>query len=210
MPARDPFTSDDEQRLLAALPQLPLRDQALILVGLDTGFRARELGAMEIRHVVDEHGHVRQRLTLERRHLKHGRGAYRDKVRSRVVPLSARARAVLEQYLAARSARGVPAPSDALFPARGTRGRQGISIWQVNRIVKDAASRAGCSPDANIGSHSLRKSFAARIYARSGHDINLTRAALGHSSILTTQRYLATPQGDALEAVIRSLAETAA
>lgn len=203
MPARDPFSPDDEQRLLALLPTLPLRDQALLLVGLDTGFRARELGAMEIRHALDEHGNVRQRLTLERRHLKHGRGTYRAKVRSRVIPLSARARTALERYLVDRRERGALAPSDPLFLSRGR--LMGLSIWQINRIVKDAAERAGCSADAHFGSHSLRKSFALRVYERSGHDLNLTRVALGHSSIMTTQRYLVAPQGDALEALLRQM-----
>lgn len=187
------------------LPTLRLRDQALLLVGLDTGFRARELGAMEIRHALDEHGNVRQRLTLERRHLKHGRCVYRAKIRSRSIPLSARARAALERYLAerrenraGREGREEIGPNEPLFPARSRRrgratageresGREGLSIWQINRIVKDAADSAGCSPDAHFGSHSLRKSFALRVYEKSGHDINLTRVALGHSSILSTQ-----------------------
>ncbi len=208
MPARDPFSPDDEQRLLALLPTLPLRDQALILVGLDTGFRARELGAMEVRHAIDESGQVRHRLTLERRHLKHGRGAYRAKVRSRIIPLSARARAALERYLVDRRERGALPPSEPLFPARGQDA--GLSIWQINRIVKDAAERAGCSADAHFGSHSLRKSFALRVYERSGHDLNLTRVALGHSSIVTTQRYLASPQGEALEALLRQLTDAPA
>jgi integrase len=221
MPARDPFSSEDEQRLLALLPALRFRDQALILVGLDTGFRARELGAMEIRHALDEHGEVRHRLTLERRHLKHGRGAYRAKIRSRSVPLSVRARAALERYLADRrersqdmgasEAREGLGPNEPLFLARGRRNSEpdGLSIWQINRIVKDTAARAGCSPDAHFGSHSLRKSFARRVYERSGHDINLTRVALGHSSIQSTVRYLSV-SSSTVDAVLLSMADTAA
>lgn len=207
MPSRDPFSNDDEQRVLALLPTLPLRDQALILVGLDTGFRARELGAMEIRHALDAEGQVRHRLTLERRYLKHGRGAYRAKIRSRSVPLSPRCRAALEAYLAERRRAGVLAPADPLILGRAG----GLSVWQINRIVKTTAARADCSPDAHFGSHSLRKSFALRVYQKSGHDINLTRLALAHSSIVTTQRYLSSSGASgALDALLKSMTDTAA
>lgn len=206
MPARDPFTTDDEQKLLATLPALPLRDQALLLVGIDTGFRARELGAVTLRHVLDETGAVREKLVLERRHLKHGSGLYRHKIRSRAVPLTARSRQALQRYLAVRLGKAAVDPHAPLFLSR-TGG--GLSIWQINRLVHAFARRAGCPADRHYGSHSLRKTFARRVHEACGRDINLTRVALGHASVLVTQRYLGEDYAR-VEEIIRGLGGHAA
>ena len=40
------------------------------------------------------------------------------------------------------------------------------------------------------GTHSLRKYRANEIYEKSGHDIEMVRAFLNHSSVLTSQRYI--------------------
>lgn len=42
----------------------------------------------------------------------------------------------------------------------------------------------------NIGTHSFRKFFAADLYESNGHDIELVRELLQHSSTTTTQRYI--------------------
>lgn len=42
----------------------------------------------------------------------------------------------------------------------------------------------------NVSTHSFRKKFALDLYDRSGHDIDLVRIALQHSSVTTTQVYL--------------------
>lgn len=41
-----------------------------------------------------------------------------------------------------------------------------------------------------VGTHSFRKLFASQIYQKSGHNIELVRRLLQHSSAQTTQRYL--------------------
>lgn len=42
----------------------------------------------------------------------------------------------------------------------------------------------------SVSTHSFRKFYATELYERSGHDIELVRRALQHSSVQTTQRYL--------------------
>lgn len=44
--------------------------------------------------------------------------------------------------------------------------------------------------DGRLGTHSLRKTFARKVFVLSGHDLQVTRAALGHTSICVTERYL--------------------
>lgn len=201
MAAREPFSTDDEQRLLSALPAMPLRDQALVLLGLDTGFRAKELGALLLRHVVAGDGTVREKIVLERQHLKHGAGVYRAKVQSRAVPLSARSRSALDRYLRTRNLTTPPSLGSPLFLSRKGFG---LSVWQINRMVHRVARLAGLGRDRRYGSHSLRKTFARRVHEACGRDINLTRVALGHTSVLVTQRYLGEDH-ERVDAIIRTL-----
>lgn len=198
MPARDSFSADDQRRIIEILPTFPLRDQALITTGMATGFRAFELGSLTINHVLTEAGTMRERITLERRYLKHGRSVYRQKIRSRSVPLTAACRAILERYVAVRRAQGTAGLDAPLFISRKGCG---LSIWQTNRIVHAVTARAGCSTDRYFGSHSLRKTFARRVHHACGRDIAVTSVALGHSSVLVTMRYIQ-PRHDEVDAAI--------
>lgn len=173
--------------MYAALSTFSARDRALILLGLHTGFRSRELGSMTIAHVLNDDGTIRTSLALERRHLKHGRGMYRQKIRTRTVPLSPQARTALENYLAERRAAGMAEPTAPLFRSRKGFG---LSPWQINRIVHQLAEAAGCDPSRFYGSHSLRKSFAHAVHRACGRDLAVTRVALGHHSVPVTQRYI--------------------
>jgi len=42
----------------------------------------------------------------------------------------------------------------------------------------------------NVGTHSLRKTFAISVYRTSGNDIRLTQIALGHANVEVTMKYL--------------------
>lgn len=46
----------------------------------------------------------------------------------------------------------------------------------------------------NIGTHSFRKMYATTVYEESGHNIELLKELLNHTSIATTQRYIRTTQ----------------
>ncbi len=176
MPARDSFSADDQRRVVEILPTFPLRDQALIITGMATGFRAFELGSLTINQALTEAGTVRERITIERRFLKHGRSAYRQKIRSRSVPVTAACQAVLTRYLALRRVQGTAEDTAPLFLSRKGRG---LSIWQINRIVHAVTVRAGCSVDRYFGSHTLRKTFAQRVHHACGRDIAVTSPAFG-------------------------------
>ena len=92
------------------MPSFSRRDQALILLGLHSGFRARELGALTVSHVAREAGQIRDKIVLERRHLKNGRGVRRERICSRAIPLTASARLALDQYLQERRTEGSAHP----------------------------------------------------------------------------------------------------
>jgi hypothetical protein len=65
-------------------------------------------------------------------------------------------------------------------------------------ILKKAFIAAGLN--GKLATHSLRKSFAQRLYDKSG-DIYLVQELLGHRNISTTQNYLGVNYSDARAAV---------
>lgn len=204
MATRVPLQGDAETRVLSHIRgRWNPRNRCLIEFGLRTGFRASEISALRIADVWDG-SDVRSAVTLARRFLKNGRGVHRAAVRSRTVPLSDSTRCVLRDYLSHRIQReGSLDPASPLF--RSTQDRcRGIGRWMINVLVKRACAQAGLPQHGRWGSHTLRKSFAHHVYHASGHDINLTRAALAHRDIATTQRYL-TVSDEELQATIRRI-----
>lgn len=62
-----------------------------------------------------------------------------------------------------------------------------ITERQVQKYLKTVTDYLGYT---DIGTHSFRKFFATDIYENNGHDFELVRELLQHSSIKTTQRYI--------------------
>jgi integrase/recombinase XerD len=69
---------------------------------------------------------------------------------------------------------------------KGHAGTEPMDTSQVNRIVTEAAKRAGIK--GNVSPHWLRHSHASHSLDR-GAPINLVRETLGHASIATTGKY---------------------
>jgi integrase len=205
MAGRKPLTPEQEQAVLAALQNFALREQALFIMGLNTGYRITELLSLDVGHVW-EAGKVRPRVTITRARLKGGQGPKRKAVTSRSVPLNAAVAAILERYIFARFGSGPADPAAPLFPSQ----RKGVRLsrWRANVIVHLVIRAAGIPDHGTYGTHSLRKSFARKVYKNTGHDINLTRAVLGHAGIGTTQKYLEVDAAD-VEAAVLGLGDPA-
>ena len=86
-----------------------------------------------------------------------------------------------EQYRTSRAYR-------PLFPSRNKRGSIAMNRQTAHEILKKAFTAAGLNGD-QLATHSLRKSFAQRLYEESS-DIYLVQELLGHKSVATTQKYL--------------------
>lgn len=196
---RKPIKPEDEPRVLAALATFPLRDQAVFILGLNTGFRATELLSLNVGDVWFA-GKLRANVTVARRRLKGGRGRRRKGVTSRTVPLNDAATAALQKYLFSRFGSGPVVPDEPLFPSRfhGVR----LTRWRLNVLVQEVMSRAGVGGPGQYGTHTLRKTFAKKIYAATDNDINLTRAVLGHVHVSTTQQYLEVDADEVTRAIL--------
>ena len=199
MAARTALTEIAEEKLREVLPSFPRRDQALVLLGLHTGLRCRELLSITIDQVWDG-CEVRAKLQVARRSLKGGSGVQRRAVRSRVIPIHPLVAVALKDYIQERLVEGPLDPGSPLFLSR-QEGRA-LSPTQANRVVLTVIARAGLTDDGIWGTHSMRKTFARRIYENSQHDLNLTRVSLGHRYISTTQAYLGTDDEAAAAAIL--------
>ncbi|MGQ0547462.1 MAG: tyrosine recombinase XerC [Betaproteobacteria bacterium] len=160
------------QRLLDEAPaQEPLRvqDRAMFELLYSSGLRLAELIALD---VGDGRLDLRQgEVTVT------GKGA-----KSRTVPVGARAREALKDWLRVRAPLAAP-DEKALFI--GARGRR-IAPAVVGARLAAWARRRGLAQ--RVHPHMLRHSFASHLL-QSSQDLRAVQELLGHSSISTTQIY---------------------
>ncbi len=107
--------------------------------------------------------------------------------RERMVPVSERARAALDDYLVIRMRFLIGTKNDSkhLFPSRGKAGH--LTRHRAAQLLKALAFKAGLDPKA-ISPHVLRHAFATHLLAR-GADLRSVQQMLGHADISTTQIY---------------------
>jgi len=157
------------------------RDFALIVMGIHTGFRISELLSLRVSDVWDG-----SKITGEVRVAK---GYMKGKKKARTMPLHKKVQEALLAYLQA-SRMWHPLFEDwPLFPAQGRPTR--LSTRQAYEIIVAAAQRAGLDVE-RVGTHSLRKTFARRMWESPLVQRDPAKVArlLGHCSWGNALRYL--------------------
>jgi integrase/recombinase XerC len=146
-----------------------LRDRAMFELLYSSGLRLAELVALD---VGDGRLDLREgEVTVT------GKGA-----KTRTVPVGAKARAALREWIAAR-AQLAAAGEKALFV--GARGRRISPAVVGTRLAAHARARGLAQ---RVHPHMLRHSFASHVL-QSSQDLRAVQELLGHSSISTTQVY---------------------
>jgi integrase/recombinase XerD len=148
-----------------------------------TGLRVSELVGLKVRAVTSSGKFI----TVK------GKGG-----RERVVPVSGRARRVVEGYLANLAEIG-PQGSPWLFPSHGKSAHLTRQHFAIE--LKALAGEAGIG-QARISPHVLRHAFASHLLA-GGADLRAVQQMLGHADISTTQIYTHV-QADRLKAAVES------
>jgi site-specific recombinase XerD len=180
----------------------PARDRALLGVLLGNGLRRSEIAGLNLGSLIT-HRDGTVELTV------FGKGA-----KWRGMSLVPSVNAKVQEYLSERRERfplWAQRPGDPLFVAgTGRRGAHDVtggprmSARQVAYVVQRVAAQSGMSSALPPGAltHALRHTFGSTM-ARRGEPLHHIAALMGHSSISTTQGYLATTDSDLTAALER-------
>lgn len=176
-----PLTPDECRRVVDAFDgEYAARDRCLFVLGYTTGFRISELLALRIMDVV--HGpRLAQEIRVRRRNMK-------GRHESRSALLAPLAKPFLESWLDEIEALDLFEPRVPLFISRKSlRPISRVHAWRILRAAYDQAGVFG--PEFSLGTHTMRKTYAQRMYAHH-RDIFKVQQALGHASPASTVNYL--------------------
>ena len=150
------------------------------MLGVSTGGRISELLSLTIGDVYQNRRAVTD-LLFDKSIVKGGEV-------SRAVPVNADGRRAIEDLISWHREKyetlDVKRP---LFPSRNKSGSVAMNRQTAHEMLKKAFQDAGLN--GKLATHSLRKSFAQRLYEESG-DIYLVQELLGHRNVSTPQNYL--------------------
>ena len=156
------------------------RNRGLFMLGVSTGGRISELLSLTIGDVYQNQQPVSD-LLFDKSIVKGGEV-------SRAVPVNRDGRQAIADLIAWHRGRYRTSRAHRpLFPSRNKRGSIAMNRQTAHEILKKAFTAAGLN--GKLATHSLRKSFAQRLYEESA-DIYLVQELLGHKSVATTQKYL--------------------
>lgn len=191
------MTGEEERKLLRTVRTLPPRDRALVCAQWYTGFRIHEILSLTVGSVFRD-GEIRPTIGVTPRNLKGGYG------RTRWVPVLPELKRALGSQLWSLGLRYEMTADLPLFPSREASGDgsvRALTRAQAANIIRGAFASAGIRDDGRLGTHSLRKCWAKHVYEHSGRDIMVLKAALGHSQLSATQRYLEPDEDRVLAAI---------
>ena len=167
------------------------RNRGLFMLGVSTGGRISELLSLTIGDVY-QNGKAVTDLLFDKKIVKGGEA-------SRAVPVNTDGRTAIENLISwHREHYKTIAPSRQLFPSRNKNGSVAMNRQTAHEMLKKAFQAAGLN--GKLATHSLRKSFAQRVYEESG-DIYLVQELLGHRNVSTTQKYIGVNYATARETV---------
>lgn len=158
-----------------------IRDRSLFLIGVSTGGRISELLALTIADVYQNGKPVTD--------LHFNKDIVKGKAHARAVPVNADGIHAINALVGwHQETYGSCDPRRPLFPSRNTRkGIHAITRQRAHKILKGVCEKAALN--GNLATHSLRKSYAQRLYSQM-NDIFSIKEMLGHQSVATTQAYL--------------------
>ena len=187
-----PLDNDEIRRVSAAFTgTFATRNRGLFMLGVSTGGRISELLSLCVGDVYQNKKPVTDLL--------YGKAIVKGGEVSRSVPVNADGKKAIDELVTwHRRHYGSIASTRPLFPSRHKSGTVPLHRQTAHAILKNAFMEAGLN--GHIATHSLRKSFAQRLYDKTG-DIYLVQELLGHRNISTTQKYLGVNYADAKAAV---------
>lgn len=154
------------------------RDYVLFLVGITTGYRAGDLVKLKVRDIKETLR--RKEFTIYEGKKMNSRNIREKNRKPRSVELIHGVEKILKEYIKDKK------DYEYIFQSRkGT--NQHIGVQAVSNILREAGEYFGLY---DITAHSMRKTYAYKLYIESGRDVLIVKELLGHSSIEETKRYI--------------------
>lgn len=167
------LSEEEIQRIINACADgtpIGMRDRAMVELAYGAGLRASELCSLRLKDLDSSNGFLYAR----------GKG---DKERN--VPYVGGVRKVVEDYIENYRPALDKSKQEWLFLSKSGRQMRRESFWQIMR--KRGRQASGISLK-RLHPHILRHSFATHLL-RNGMDQRTLQEILGHSSIITTEKY---------------------
>lgn len=164
-----------------------IRDAVLFVLGTRTGFRISELLSLKVSSV---------KFGVNSGTIEVSKANTKGKIASRVIPITTETQGLIRTLIDDEQLTS----SDFLFRSQQT--GKAIVRSQAHMILKKAC--ATLEVTGKVATHSMRKTFAANVYERSGESLQVTQTALGHVNINNTIKYLQTDR-EKVSSVILSL-----
>jgi site-specific recombinase XerD len=166
------------------------RDRAVFALGRFTGERISAILKIRVGDVVQDEK-VADAVTYRR-------ASRKGKIEGRTVKLHQDAKDALTAWINQLAKETILTADDYVFQSR--KGQGPVGRVQYHRILKEAALANELT--GKIATHSMRKTFADRVYEALGHDIFRTQKAMGHKNINSTVQYLSFKEADIDAAIL--------
>jgi len=169
------------------------RDKAIFTLGRYTGERISAILKLKVGDVVQA-GKLMDHVVYRRANRK-------GKTEGRIVALHPRAKEALTAWINQLAKGSILVADDYVFRSRKGINRP-VSRVQYHKVLKDAVEVNGLT--GKVATHSMRKTFADRMYNALDHDIYRLQKAMGHKNINSTGQYLSFNEAE-IESAIRGM-----
>lgn len=177
-----PLNSDEINECLNSFEgKYKLRNQAMFILGLNTGYRVKELLSLKIKDIMP-YSKIADYVTVQRANMK-------KKVESRTIVLNNTAKQYLKNYLDNfEEIYGKPIDKSFYLFKSQKSDNKAISTRQATGVLYLVYRDNEMT--GKLATHTMRKTYAKNIHEKLGNDIVLTQRAMGHRQITSTQHYL--------------------
>jgi integrase len=195
----EPFSPEQEKQLRDYFKSRrhSARNVALLTFGIQTGFRISEILSLTIGELF-KGGKMVDRVYMRKWNMKGGKAG---KSSGRSMILAKNTKKALQAQVDYLAGRGRTEPEQFIFQTQNFKrgNNQHMHYTSGWRLLNYAAKELGMT--IKVGSHSMRKTFADRIYRnlldkKNADALRILQAGLGHENINNTIRYLSFQEDD--------------
>jgi len=200
MPGTRALSAEEERRVVFAARCAPSHARLLVTLQLFVGARLLEALVLRVEDVWSDGTPVaflqRPPHPLDRRRKK-----------PLPLPVSQELGRAIRAHIETLARRGAIEPQSLLFPG-GIKDKDGNVLPMDRRtglrLVRRVLAKAGIFDDGRLGTHMLRKTFARKLFIRSGRNLMLLRDALGHASVSSTDDYIESLRDEVEAAILKA------